>query len=313
MTRNLLPIARGPPHYGISPGRSLQPLDAMNEKVLVTGATGKVGREVVRLLLDAGVEVKAGTRRPERATELFHEQVEVVELDYEHTVTFDGAVQWADRVFLVPPAFDPRADDLLVPFLDWAVQSGSRHLVLVSAMGIESRDDLSLRRVELRIERTGVAHTLLRPNVYMQNFSTGFIARRIRDDERFALAAGDSHVSFVDTRDVAAVAAAALTSDAHMGAAYTLTGPEALGHDAVARIIAGVAGHDVVYRPIDEDAMHRRLHDAGWDHPNAEAFLGLLRAIRNGVRARVTDDVARVLGRPPTDFHTFAEQHVESW
>lgn len=287
----------------------------MNERILVTGATGKVGREVVRLLLegDGGVEVRAGTRRPERARELFSEAVEVVELDYERTVTYDEAVQWADRVFLVAPAFDPRADELLVPFMDWAVQSGSRHLVLVSATGIEAHDDLALRRVEKRIERTGVGHTILRPNVYMQNLSTGFVARSIRERGAFSLSAGAGQVSFVDVRDVAAVADVVLRSEDHFGRAWTLTGPEPLDHHEVAAIIADIAGHPVAYEDAPEDAMHQLLHDAGWTHDHAQTFQGLLRSIADGERAGVTDHVRQVLGREPTDFRTFASEHAGVW
>ena len=120
----------------------------MPEKILVTGATGKLGSELIRLLLETDAEVKAGTRNPERAGTRFADDVEVVRLDYDVTETWDAAVQWADRVFLVPPPFDPDSDERLVPFIDWAVQSGTRHIVLVSAMGAEARDQLALRGVE---------------------------------------------------------------------------------------------------------------------------------------------------------------------
>jgi len=159
----------------------------MAEKTLVTGATGTVGRELVARLVESGCEVKAATRRPGEARAALGGVAEVVEMDYDATETWDAAVQWADRVFLVPPPFDPRSDERLVPFLDWAVQSGARHLVLLSAMGIEAREQLALRRIEQRIERTGVAWTFLRPNIYMQNFARGFVARSIREGRRSAV------------------------------------------------------------------------------------------------------------------------------
>jgi uncharacterized protein YbjT (DUF2867 family) len=285
----------------------------MPEKILVTGATGKVGRELVRRLLDRGVEVKAGTRRPREAATALPAGAEVVELDYDITETWDAAVQWADRVFLVPAPFDPRSDERLVPFLDWAVQSGSRHLVLLSAMGAEVREQMALRRIEQRIERTGVAWTFLRPNIYMQNFARRFIANQIRDSGEFRLSAGDAAVSFVDSRDVAAAAAVALRDDTHFGQAYTLTGPEALRHEDAARIIADASGRPVRYRAIDEATMRKTVRDAGWHPDQADTFARLLATIREGQRAAVTDQVERLLGRPPQSFADFARDHADVW
>ncbi|MDX1674590.1 MAG: SDR family oxidoreductase [Longimicrobiales bacterium] len=285
----------------------------MAEKILVTGATGKVGSELVRRLADRRVEVKAGTRRPELAEGLFGGAVEVVELDYDVTSTWDGAVQWADRVFLVPPPFDPRGDERLVPFLDWAVQSGSQHVVLLSAMGIEAREQLALRRIEQRIQRTGVRWTLLRPNIYMQNFARGFVARAIREEGAFHLPVGDAHVSFVDGRDVASVAAEVLTADRHFGEAYTLTGPDALDHHQVAAIIGEATGRSIGYEPIPEAEMQTVLADAGWPQGRADTFAGLMAAIREGRRSEVTPDIRRLLDRPPTSFRAFAEEHADDW
>ena len=285
----------------------------MAEKILVTGATGKVGRELVKRLLEDGVEVTAATRNPDLATDLFGSGAEVVELDFDVTATWDAAVQWADRVFLVAPAFDSHGDERLVPFLDWAVQSGARHLVLLSAMAIETRERLTLRRIEQRVERTGVDWTFLRPNIYMQNFARGFVARGIREEGVIRLPVNNAHVSFVDGRDVAAVAARVLEGDAHFGKAYTLTGPEALDHHQVARIIGEAAGRDVRYEPISEDAMRQILADDGWPADQADTFTGLLAAIREGRRSDVTDDVRRLTGSDPASFQDFAQRHIDDW
>ncbi|HEX6588786.1 MAG TPA: SDR family oxidoreductase [Longimicrobiales bacterium] len=285
----------------------------MPDKILVTGATGKLGLEVVRRLLDAGVEVKAGTRSPERCARIFADDVEVVHLDYDVTESWDAAVQWADRVFLVPPPFDPDSDERLVPFLDWAVQSGTRHIVLVSAMGAETRDRLSLHGIERRLTGTGVAWTILRPNIYMQNFARGFIARSIRTSGTFRVAAGTGRVSFIDARDVAEIAARALTSGEHFDHACTLTGPAALTHEEAARVIALAAGRPVAYEPVDEDAMHEQLRDLSWDRGQTATFLSLLASIRAGERETVTGDAARLLGRQPTSFEAFARDHAARW
>lgn len=285
----------------------------MTDKILVTGATGKLGFALVRRLLEAGVEVKAGTRNPERCADAFGDAVEVVHLDYDVTESWDYAVQWADRVFLVPPPFDPDADERMVPFLDWAVQSGTRHVVLVSAMGAEARDQLSLHHIERRLASTGVAWTILRPNIYMQNFARGFVARAIREEGVFRLSAGAGGVSFVDVRDVAEIAARVLSGDADFDKAYTLTGPAALSHDEAAAAIGRAAGKPVRYESIDDDAMRAELLQAEWPASQADTFVALLRAIRENERASVSEDAARLLGRPATSFDAFARDHASAW
>lgn len=285
----------------------------MSERILVTGATAPVGRELVRLLVEAGREVKAGTRRPERARSAFDPSVEVVELDYARPATFDAAVEWADRLFLQPPSFEPDAHRTLVPLLDWAVQAGAAHVVTVSAMGMEVREDLPIRRLERHIESLGVDYTFLRPNFYMQAFGEGFLGERIRRTGVFRMPVRDARVSIVDGRDVAAVAAAALTSDEHAGRAYTLTGPDALTHEEVAGIIASVSGRDVRFETCTDEEMLGWLVGAGWDRDVAGVVIAMYQSVRGGVREAVTPDILTVLGRPARSFPDFAAEHRELW
>lgn len=285
----------------------------MNENVLVTGATGKVGRELVGLLVERGVTVRAGSRSPARVRELFGDAAEAVELDYDRTDTWDAAVQWADRVFVMPAPFGPHQHERLDPFLDWTVASGTRHAVLLSAMGAERNDDLHLRHVEKHLAETGVAWTFLRPNWFMQNFSGGYLRECVEADGAFALPAGRGRVSFVDARDVAEVAAEALTSDEHFEAAYTLTGPEALDHDEAAGVLSEAAGRPVTYEAVSDEAFRAILRERGRSEDEREVILQAYRAMRDGRRAEVTDDVAAVTGREPTSFRAFAREHAEVW
>ena len=285
----------------------------MNERILVTGATSPVGSELVRLLVAAGREVKAGTRRPDRAGDLFDDGVEIVELDYRRPATFDAAVEWADRVFLQPPAFDPDAHDTLKPFLDWSVQAGAEHVVTLSAMGMEVREDLPIRRVERHVAELGVEYTWLRPNFYMQTLTEGFLGERIRRTGSFAMPVAAARVSLVDGRDVASVAAAALTSDAYFGTAFTLTGPEPLTHEEIAAVISDAAGRTISFSSCTDEEMLGWLVGAGWPEEVAGVVIALYQSVRGGVRAAVTDDVERVLGRPARSFGAFAREHATAW
>ena len=285
----------------------------MSERVLVTGATAPVGRELVRLLIDAGIEVKAGTRRPDRAASLFHPSVEVVELDYARPATFDAAVEWSDRLFLQAPPFEPDSYDTVAPLLDWAVQAGTDHVVTVTAMGMEVREDLPLRRLERHIASLGVRYTLLRPNFFMQTFGEGFLGERITRTGVFKMPVEDAPVSLVDGRDVASVAAEALMGVDHYGKAYTLTGPDSLTHGEIARIISEASGRDVAFETCTDDEMLGWLVGAGWSADVAGVVIALYQAVRGGVRAKVTDDVAAVLGRSPRSFREFADEHAHLW
>lgn len=285
----------------------------MSERILVTGATGIVGSELVRLLVEDGSEVKAGTRSPERARHLFDPKVEVVELDYRQPATFDAAVEWADRLFLQPPPFDPDAHETLAPLLDWAVQAGTGHVVALSAMGMEVRDDLAIRRLEKHVASLGVDYTFLRPNLLMQNFRRDFLGDRIRRTGVFAMPVGDARVSMVDGRDVAAVAARALTSRDHMGRAYTLTGPEAVTHAEMAEVLSDVSGREVRFESCSDEEMLGWLVGSGWSPEIAGVVISLYQSVRAGVRAAVTDDVRVVLGRPARSFRDFAEDYADEW
>lgn len=285
----------------------------MGDRILVTGATGIVGSELVRLLAGHDVAVRAGTRRPDRARSLFPSEVAVVELDYRQPATFDAAVEWADRIFLQPPPFDPDAHETLVPLLDWAVQAGTGHVVALSAMGMEDRGDLPIRRLEQHVASLGVAHTLLRPNLLMQNFRREFLGERIRRTGVFSMPVDRAAVSMVDGRDVAGVAAEALTSDRHDGAAYTLTGPEALTHSQMAEILTEVSGRSVRFESCSDAEMLRWLVGAGWTEEIAGVVIALYQSVRAGVRGGVSGDVERVLGRPARTFHQFAADYADDW
>jgi uncharacterized protein YbjT (DUF2867 family) len=278
------------------------------ENILVTGATGKVGRELIPLLVDAGSRVKAATRDPEGARALFDSRVEVVELNYRLTETYDAALAWADRMFLVPPPFAPRAYQAIGPLLDWAVSTRVGHIVLLSGMTVPDDPELDLRKVERHLEAQDTAHTILRPNLYMQNFHPGFISRQLQRDGRIRLAAGEARVSLVDVRDVAAVAARVLTTTEHRGTALTLTGPEALSVNDAVEVLAREAGRTIDCEAVDDAAFRGVLAADGWRSGEIDVILALFASIRAGARAPVHPDVPEVLGRPARSFAEFARE-----
>jgi uncharacterized protein YbjT (DUF2867 family) len=284
----------------------------MADRILVTGATGKIGRELVGRLLERGMAVRAATRFPDSAREAFGSEVEIVELDFDVTATWSAAVQWVDRVFLMPPPLDPHAWSTIGPFLDWAVTTSVSKVVLLSAMDIQNLPDSPLRRVEEHLTGLGVDWVILRPNLYMQNFSSGWLLDGIRRGG-IELCVGDGRVSFVDGRDVAAVAALALCDASLDGTAPTLTGPEPLSIAEVAKTLSDVAGHDIRYIPVDEDRV-RVLMTARHRRPgHIETALALFRTVREGRRETVHPELGALLDHPPAAFRTFAAARGALW
>jgi uncharacterized protein YbjT (DUF2867 family) len=289
----------------------------MGVTVLVTGATGKTGRRLVPLLRDRGVTVRAAGRNPAPVGT----HVEPVRFDWADERTYRAALDGVDAVYAVGVTFtagvgDPTAQ--VETFLGRAVESGVRRIVLLSSFGVDRADaGEPLRRLELFVERAGVASTILRPGAFMQNFSEQHwlrLATGIRERGEIALPGGEHPVSYISASDIAAVAALALTEPGHEGKGYPLTGPESLTLAEVAEHISTAAGRPVRYVESGPETLRDALLAAGASAQFAEYAAGLyLATAASGALATVTGDVATLLGRPATTFARFAEGAADAW
>ena len=180
-------------------------------KILVTGATGKTGGELVKLLAAKGHLVRAATRNPSQGKTVFPQGTEAVQFDFERPDTFAPALLEIDKVFLIARPGDNRSDQVAMPLIDEARKASVRHIVNLTAMGVEKDENFMLRRLEKHVEASGIAFTHLRPNWFMQNFNEGPMYADIHRTGALHLPAADARVSFIDIRDIAAVASAALT------------------------------------------------------------------------------------------------------
>src|SRR2546422_6607199 len=212
----------------------------MAKTILVTGATGTVGRDVVKLLSKKGATVRAGVRDQAKARPRFDDDIALVPFDFENEGSFAGALDGVAKVFLLPPLLQNQVE-LTNTFVDAAKRAGVRHIVKLSAIGIDDETQPTAIKShganERHIRESGVAFTFLRPNSFMQNFITYFPPR----NGAIYLPWGNGKASFVDARDIAAVAAETLTASGHEGKTYTLTGPAALGIADVAKILSNAA------------------------------------------------------------------------
>ncbi len=279
-------------------------------KVLVVGATGNVGRKLVALLVQKDETVKAATRSPEEY-EAVSDKIEAVRFDYGQPETFDGALADVDRLFMLAMPADTEADKHLIPFIDAAQAAGVRRVVLMTAMGVDQAEGAPLWKVEQHLQGSGVAYTILRPNWFMDNFTTGFIQPMIVESKAIYLPAGEAKSSFIAAQDIAGVAAEALTDAGHQNQGYTLTGSEALTYHEAAQILSEASGETIQYVPISDEAMRENMSQAGFPEDGLDYFSALFEAVRAGYAAPISPTVEAVLGRPPMTLRAFAEAHAE--
>ena len=287
----------------------------MSKSVLVTGATGKTGSEVVKGLIAKGETVRAGAHTPEKAREMFgaHAGVQVVPFDFGRPETFDAALAGVDRIWLLAVTGDTAPDQALMPFVDRAKAAGVRHIAYMTTRGVEMDETNPLRQVEHYIEKSGIGYTFLRPSWFMQNFSSGFIAPMITGMGGIYLPAADAKSSFIDARDIAAVGVAALTEPGHNGKAYALTGGQAWTYGEAAEILSQAAGKQIRYVALSDEDFRSGLAAQGWKPEQIEMFSNLFSGVRQGWAAAVSPDVANVLGRPQITLEQFAQDHAAVW
>jgi uncharacterized protein YbjT (DUF2867 family) len=285
----------------------------MPPKTLVIGATGRVGCELVKLLIRGGEIVRAATRNPLMALSKFPKTVEVVQFDYEKPDTFAPAVAGIDKVFLTVRPGDNHSDRFATPLIDAAKKAKVQHIVTLTAMGVEQDDTFMLRILEKYVESSGIPYTHLRPNWFMQNFSSGPMITDIRATGALHLPAADAKVSFVSVSDIAAIGFVALTSPHQTGKAYTLTGQEALSHSQIVEKLSRVAGRTISYVPISEDIARSGLVKAGVANDLIERWTDFYRKVRQGLCSPISSDIELVLGRSPILFDQFADDNATSW
>jgi uncharacterized protein YbjT (DUF2867 family) len=212
---------------------------------------------------------------------------------------------------------DEHADRVALPLIDAMERSAVQHVVDLSAIGVELRPEFALRKVELRLEASAAAgrmsYTHLRPNWFMQVFSGGPLLEQLRATRTIRIPAANAKLSWIDARDVAAVAAAVLTGMRHVGKAYTLTGDEALDHAEVAAILGSAIGATIHYESIDDDEARRVLGSAGLPPPWIERLVRFYALVRTGLGAPVSSAVREVLARPARTFQDFARDYAAEW
>jgi uncharacterized protein YbjT (DUF2867 family) len=289
----------------------------MSDRILVTGSTGKVGKEVTNQLVAKGLPVRAADINVDWVKSAAEAEgwtdVECVLFNYDQPETFGPVLEGVERIFIVPPLLSSRQHEQIIAFIKFAETTGLKHIVNLSQMGSDEIKDLPLRKGEIYIEGCGIPYTHLRPNWFSQNFHTLHLAG-IKEKGEISVPAEDIKSSYIDVRDIAAMGVAALTEgEKHYNKAYTLTSGEAIDHYEVARLISTASGKDIKYNPVSEDDYRETLLATGMTESAAEMALNLYRLLRNGGTTAVSPDVPDVLGRGAISFEQYTKDFADSW
>ncbi|MEZ0064496.1 uncharacterized protein YbjT (DUF2867 family) [Streptacidiphilus sp. MAP12-20] len=273
------------------------------QTALVLGGTGRTGAPLAKQLAERGLGARTAARHG--ADVLF---------DWDDPTTHPGALSGVDRLYLVTPVLRVSFADQVAAFLDLAEAAGVRHVTYLSTYRADQTPpEVDIRAVEADLaSRHTIAHSILRPAWLMQNFSDAHLPII---DGVITVPTGDGAEAFVDAADIAAVAAETLLApDAHAGARYAPTGPQALTVGEIAATIAAVTGRPVTHQDIDPDVWIGGAVAAGVVPAGYAAMLHwLTSSISSGNGSTPNDDIEKVTGRPPTTFHEFARRSVHAW
>jgi uncharacterized protein YbjT (DUF2867 family) len=280
--------------------------------ILVTGATGLNGGELVRLLSARGVAVRALVRNPKKAEALAAlPNVEIIEGDMARPETLPAALRGVDRAMLISSA-DATMQEVQSNFIDAAKTAGVKHVVKLSGIMPEVDSPFRFARmhgeIEKKLERSGIAYTHLRTGEFMHSYFRQ--VPTIVAKGAFFLPMEDAKIASIDVADIAEVAALALTTEGHDGKIYPLTGPEALSMAEVAEKLSTATGTPIRYVNVAPEQARQAQIDAGVPEARADALAELFAERRKGKEANVYPDIETIIGRRATSFDEFATRHA---
>lgn len=278
--------------------------------ILITGATGNNGKELIRQLTAAGQQARALVRNPAKAADLKGPNVELAVGDFDQPATLDAALRGVEKAFLLTPVAE-HSGEWQRAFIEAAQRARLKHLVKFSGMGATSHAKVELLRMHGEaddlLRGSGMPFTILQPNSFHQNILSS--AGTIKTKGVFHWPLKNARQSTVDIRDINAVAAKVFTTAGHEGKTYVITGPEALTFQQAAEKLSAVLGRTIQYVDVPLSAAEDRMRQSGMPEWNVHALSELLGYFASGAAAEVTETVPRLLGRPAISFEQFVKDH----
>jgi uncharacterized protein YbjT (DUF2867 family) len=274
--------------------------------ILVTGGTGTSGKPIVEALLARTERVRVLARDPEKAATLLGPDVEIVRGDLQDPQSIEAAMDGVERALLLT-ASAPNLLELETNFIKAAESAGVRHVVKFSVDLAEMRFMRVHGQAETALRHSTLAWTMLQPTFFMQNI-LGYAG--MAKSGALYMPTGSGRAPFVDTRDIAAVAAAALTEVGHEGRRYVITGPRSVSIADIAAVLSEVMGREVRHVDVPPEAAKQALLATGMTEWYADGVNELNAGLKAGTFDHVTDTVRTVGKKEPTTLEDFLREHA---
>lgn len=282
--------------------------------ILVTGAAGNVGRQVVRVLLSKNIDVVAADHDEARVRELFGDSVSTARLDFLNRSTWGSSLHGSSHMFLMRPPAIADVENNLNPFVDFARVHGVDHVVFLSVAGAEKNKVVPHRKVEDHLRSLGDHHTILRPGFFAQNLQSAYWMDIIEDDRIYVPSGRKQPVNWIDVRDVAEVAGLVLEKpEAHRGKSYTLTGPGPVPWSEVALALSSTLTRSIRYEPASVFGYMRHLSQRGLSLGAIVVQTILHFLLRFGQGASVDPTLEELLGRTGRTVQQYIQDHSDVW
>lgn len=282
-------------------------------KVLVTGASGNVGKYVTKNLISMGEELVTAGRDIKKLRNLFDDKVNPVYFDFTKKETFETALEDVDRVFLIRPPHLGKPEDMY-PFIDAMKAHNIKLVSFLSLMGVEKNTIPPHHKIERYIESSKLPFAHVRPGFFMQNLS-GVHSTEIKEKNQIFVPAGNSKTSFIDAEDIGlAVATLLQNPEKYRNTAHTLTGAKALDYFQVAEILSKVTGRPINYaKPGFLRYRRHYIKERGLEKAYVNVTVALYFMTRLGTAKEITDDFMKLTGKNPRSFEEFAIANIDSF
>ncbi|MCI9423362.1 NmrA family NAD(P)-binding protein [Lachnospiraceae bacterium WCA-9-b2] len=283
-------------------------------KILITGASGNVGRYVAQYALENGQEITVAGTNPDRLTKMFKDRAEIVYFDFTDSATFHDALKDVDRVFIMRPPHLGKPEDLK-PFIEALKAKGGIKLVsFLSLIGVENNPFPPHHKIEKYIEQGNLPYCHIRPSFFMQNIS-GVHAFEIKYFNRIIVPVKKSLTSFIDAEDIGEITAKVLSEpEKHQNKGYSITGAEAIDYWQVADILSKELGREIIYtNPKPSFTQKYWIEIRGMEKEYCTVMGILYLMTRLGTANKVTSVFEQIMGKKPRSFQQFVEKNIASW